>query len=206
MSPISIALIGLFAFSGANALDEAKLQASANEVAASTTASIALVAPKFTVATAEEAKTFTVKLTSYNAVPEQTDGDPMTTASGAFSNPEVVAARSVDLKGDLPWGTVIKVSRTGEDSPNCRFSAVSHQIGYRIVADSMHSRKREQIDILLDQNNTVPVYGKEVNPALALGLCSGVTIEVVGHVNVKDIPDTQEELATLVEGSSLARR
>ena len=180
---------------------------SATEVAAPTTAAIAVAEPSFALATAEEAKTFTVKLTSYNALPEQTDGDPMTTASGAYSNSELVAARSVDLKADLPWGTVIKVTRAGADTPNCRFSAVESQIGYRVIADSMHSRKREQIDILLDQNNTVPVYGKEVNPALALGLCDGVTIEVVGYLaSVKDIPATQDELIALVEGTHFAKR
>lgn len=177
------------------------------EVDATNAASIALVDPKFALASAEEAKTFTVKLTSYNAVPEQTDGDPMTTASGAYSNPEVIAARSVDLKTDLPWGTVIKVTRDGEDSENCRFNGVSHLIGYRVIGDSMHSRKREQIDILLDQNDTVPVHGKEINPALALGMCSGVTIQVVGHIeSVKDIPATQEELVAMVEGSHFAKR
>jgi 3D (Asp-Asp-Asp) domain-containing protein len=202
-----MALVAVFAFSGAPALEKAPLQGSLGEVEVTNTASIALADSKFALAEAEEAKTFTVKLTSYNAVPEQTDGDPMTTASGAFSNPEVIAARSVDLKTALPWGTVIKVTRAGEDSPNCRFGQVEHLIGYRVVGDSMHSRKREQIDILLNQNDTVEVYGKKINPALALGLCSDVTIEVVGHLkSVKDFPKTQNELVALVEGSHLAKR
>lgn len=207
MSPTVMALVAVFAFSGAPALDKAYLQGSPDEVEVTNTASIALADSKFALASVEEAKTFTVKLTSYNAVPEQTDGDPMTTASGAFSNPEIMAARSVDLKTALPWGTVIKVTRAGKDSPNCRFGQVEHLIGYRVVGDSMHSRKREQIDILLDQNDTVSVYGKEINPALALGLCSDVTIEVVGHLeSVKDFPKTQAELVAMVEGSHLAKR
>ena len=36
---------------------------------------------------------YTVTLTAYNAVPAQTDSNPLETASGAYSNPEVVAAR-----------------------------------------------------------------------------------------------------------------
>jgi len=198
--------MGLFAFSGANAFEMAFPLVSANEVSVSTHTEIALAQPEFARATAEEAKTFTVKLTSYNAVPEQTDGDPMTTASGAFSNPEVVAARSVDLKGDLPFGTVIALSRAGEDSENCRFGAVSHLVGYRVIADSMHSRKREQVDILLDAADTVPVHGKEINPSLAMGLCSGVTIQVVGFLDIKDIPATQEVLAAIVTGNAIAKR
>ncbi len=200
-----MALVAVLSFTGAPALSNDTLQGSVAEVEVTNATSIAVADSKFALAT--EAKTFTVKLTAYNAVPEQTDGDPMTTASGAFSNPEVIAARSVDLKGDLPWGTVIKVSRKGTDSPNCRFSEVESQIGYRVIGDSMHSRKREQIDILLNENNTVPVYGKEINPALALGLCSDVTIEVVGHIDsVKNFPKSQDELAALVEGSHLAKR
>lgn len=173
------------------------------EVTAPTNAAIALSAPEFVPA---EGEPFVVKLTSYNAVPEQTDSDPMTTASGARSNPEVIAARSVDLKEELPFGTVVKLSRAAEDTENCRFGAVEHLVGYRVIADSMHSRKREQIDILLDPADTVAVHGKEINPSIAMGLCSGVTVEVVGKIAVKDIPETQVELAALVEGNSLALR
>lgn len=198
--------MGFLAFSGAPALGNGILQGSAAEVSVTNATEIAVADPKFALATEEEAKTYTVKLTAYNAVPEQTDGDPSTTASGAFSNPELVAARSVDLKEALPFGTVIKVSRAGDDSENCRFQAVSEQVGYRVIADSMHSRKRQQVDLLLDQNQKIPVHGKEINPALALGLCSDVTIEVVGHIDVKDIPSTQDELVAMVEGSHLARR
>jgi 3D (Asp-Asp-Asp) domain-containing protein len=202
-----MALVAVLSFSGATSLGNDSLQGSATQVEVSNTTSIAVADSKFALASSEDAKTFTVKLTSYNAVPEQTDGDPMTTASGAYSNPELIAARSVDLKTSLPWGTVIKVTRAGEDSPNCRFGQVEHLIGYRIVGDSMHSRKREQIDILLNPNDTVEVYGKEINPALALGLCSDVTIEVVGHLkSVKDFPKTQDELVAMVEGSHLAKR
>lgn len=202
MSPISIALIGLFAFSGGT-LSDMQASVASSEVAVSTTTAIALAAPEFA---RVEAAPFTVKLTSYNAVPEQTDADPMTTASGARSNPEVIAARSVDLKETLPFGTVVALTRTASDSENCRFSQVEHLVGYRVIADSMHSRKREQIDILLDQNDTVSVHGKEINPALALGMCSGVTVEVVGRISVKDIPETQEELAALVAGNTFALR
>lgn len=148
----------------------------------------------------------TVKVTSYNAVPEQTDHNPFVTASGAFSNPEVVAARSVDLAGDLPFGTVVTLTREASDTENCRYQAVEHLIGYRVIADSMHSRKREQIDILLDQTHTVPVHGKETNPSIALGLCGEVTVTVIGKIAISDIPETQEELRLLVEGDSFARR
>ena len=154
----------------------------------------------------EDAEPFTVKLTSYNAVPEQTDGNPHVTASGAFANPEVVAARSIDLAGDLPYGTVIEITRDESDSESCRFNAVEELIGYRVVLDSMHSRKRGQIDVLLNPEDTIVVHGKETNPSVALGLCKGVTVRVIGTMKISDVPETQAELKRIVEGNTFALR
>lgn len=154
----------------------------------------------------EDAEPLTVKLTSYNAVPEQTDGNPHVTASGAFSNPEVVAARSIDLAGELPFGTVIEITREESDSESCRYNAVEELIGYRVVLDSMHSRKRDQIDVLLNPEDTIEVHGKETNPSVALGFCKGVTVRVIGTMKISDVPETQAELKRIVEGNTFALR
>lgn len=142
-----------------------------------------------------------VRLTGYNAVPEQTDGNPDVTASGARSNPAVIAARSRDLAGTLPFGTVI-VLETPEKSNSCGFEVVDHLIGYRVIADAMHDRKRNQVDVMFDISDTVQIGvagqpRKETNPAVALGVCD-VSIRVVGKINIKDIPATQRELALLM--------
>jgi len=149
---------------------------------------------------------FTVQLTAYNALPEQTDATPFVTASGSFSNPEVIAARSNDLKGTLPFGTVIALTQVGTDSNSCKYSKVESQIGYRVIADSMNPRISNTVDVLLDQNKTVWVDGREVNPGIALGRCGQVSIQIVGQMNVKDIPETQAELAAMVSPSHLATR
>lgn len=155
----------------------------------------------------KEANTpFTVKLTAYNAVPAQTDGNPFVTASGSFSNPEVVAARSGDLAKNLPFGTIVAIERTGADTPACNYSKVSHLIGYRVIADAMNSRITNTVDVLLDQDDTVVVGSRKVNPGLALGICGQVTVRVVGHLAVKDIPKTQEELASYINSPVLATR
>lgn len=148
------------------------------------------------------ASTISTKLTAYNAVPGQTDNTPFITAVGAFSNPEVVAARSRDLASELPYGTVIAIERTLADTPSCRFSVVEDQIGYRVIADAMNSRIVNTVDVLLDQNAKVPVDGRMVNPGLALGRCASVNIRVVGVIPVSDIPATQEELRAMVEGET----
>lgn len=194
--------MGFLAFSGPMTPAEAPIAEAGAEVSNTT---LALADAPVLVRAAEE-DSHIVKLTSYNAVAEQTDGNPHITASGAFSNPEVVAARSVDLAADLPFGTVISLSRDADDTGNCGYQKVEGQIGYRVIADSMHSRKRNQIDILLDAAQTVSLRGKEVNPSLALGICSDVTVRVIGKIDIKDIPETQEQLRQIVEGDALALR
>ncbi len=148
--------------------------------------------------------TYQVDLTGYNALPEQTDGDPSTTASGAKSNYEVIAARSQDLAQELPFGTVIKLSRVGKDTPGCKFHTVESQMGYRVIADSMNARWEKRIDVELDPTDTVIVDGKAHNPGIALGVCSAVTVEVVGYIPLSRIPATQAELAKLFTTRELA--
>lgn len=152
----------------------------------------------------EVASPLLVSMTAYNALAGQTDGDPFTTASGAYSNPEVVAARSRDLAGELPFGTVIRVERASKDTPGCRFSQVEPQIGYRVIADTMHSRWTQKIDVLLDETHTVPVEGREVNPGIALGVCRNVKITVVGKVDINRMPTTQAELVKMFGKATLA--
>ncbi|MBL8158531.1 hypothetical protein JNK62_03285 [bacterium] len=152
---------------------------------------------------AAPAKEVSVMLTGYNAVPEQTDHDPFTTASGAYSNPEIIVAVSRDLRyGALPFGTVIALEYDGV-SNSCGFRKVEHLIGYRVVADQMHPRWEKKIDILLDQEDTVSIAvngqpPRETNPARALGECRGVTARVVGKIDIKDIPNSQAKLAAMV--------
>jgi 3D (Asp-Asp-Asp) domain-containing protein len=145
-----------------------------------------------------------VKLTGYNAVPEQTDGDPSTTASGVASNFEVIAARSLDLAEELPFGTVVQITRTGSDTPGCNFHKVEPQIGYRVIADTMNARWEKRIDVELDMHRTVKVDGKATNPGVALGVCSKVTVQVVGHIALSRIPATQTELASLFTPREIA--
>jgi 3D (Asp-Asp-Asp) domain-containing protein len=204
MPVITIALMGFFAFSGGPTVPvEAATESVMSEAVSKET--IALnETPE--IARSEGEEVYTVKLTSYNAVPEQTDDNPTVTASGVTTNPEVIAARSVDLKQVLPWGTVIALERSAPDTENCRFEKVEHLIGYRVIADSMHTRKRSQIDVLLDASDTVTVHGKETNPSLALGVCGEVTIKVLGQVKLSEIPETQEELRRIVEGDKFALR
>ena len=146
-----------------------------------------------------------VTLTAYNAVPEQTDDDPLVTASGAYSNPEVIAARSRDLAGKLPFGTIIEIDGTNAAKKNCGYDIVAPIIGYRVIADTMNARYTDRIDILFGmESNYTLTDGRTKNAGMVLGICDGVTIRVVGYVAIKNIPKTQIELAKIVKGGNSA--
>lgn len=146
---------------------------------------------------------YPVTLTAYNAVPEQTDGDPLVTASGSFSNPEIVAARSRDLAGELPFGTIIEIIGPAVSSNNCGYKIVAPIIGYRVIADTMNARYTDRIDILFHTDSNYTMTGGDVkNAGMVLGICNGASIRVVGRVDISRIPKTQVELARLVHGES----
>ncbi|OYV63811.1 MAG: hypothetical protein B7X03_00015 [Parcubacteria group bacterium 21-58-10] len=147
---------------------------------------------------------YTVTLTAYNAVPAQTDSSPLETASGAYSNPEVVAARSPDLAGTLPFGTIIEIDGSSASSTDtCGYDVVAPHIGYRVIADTMNAHYTDRVDVLLPTNAdyTTADKGKR-NAAQVLGVCSGVTVRVVGYVAINRIPKTQAALAALVTGDT----
>jgi 3D (Asp-Asp-Asp) domain-containing protein len=152
-------------------------------------------------ASAPELPSYTVDLTAYNAVAAQTDSDPFTTASGAYSNPEVVVARSNDLAEKLPFGTIIAIIPAATSTPDCGLKVVSGTIGYRVIADTMNQRFTNTLDVLLPTDATVTVGGKTYSTARALGSCKGVAIKVVGHIdltNVANLPKDQKTLAQMV--------
>ncbi len=199
MNLVSIALTGFFVWTGMTASTTPIITPAPTPPLVESTAPLVQ---------AKKSTSRSVKLTAYNAVPEQTDDTPFITASGIKTNHETIAARSRDLADALPFGTIIALE-SPQKSNSCGFSVVDHLIGYRVIADTMHERKREQIDILLNENDTVMIGvsgqpKKETNPARALGICH-VTYRVVGKISIKDVPETQAELAAMVE-QKLARR
>ena len=145
---------------------------------------------------------YTVTLTAYNAVRSQTDDDPLVTASGAYSNPEIVAARSRDLADKLPFGTIIEIDVLSTSENSCGYDVVSPIIGYRIIADAMSARYTNYIDILFStKSNYTMTDGSVKNASTILGVCSGTTVRVVGFIDLnhsKKIPKTQAELVALV--------
>jgi 3D (Asp-Asp-Asp) domain-containing protein len=204
----SVALLGLMLLSNSVL---APVQANAATVDVSVTTSTPTSAVVKTNPSVQElpaaplstAAAYTVTLTGYNAVPAQTSPTPWITASGAHSNSQVIAARSHDLAGKLPYGTIIAVlgPSDADDGPYCGYGDVEHLIGYRVIADSMAPRMHNKVDVMLPTSTTFS-DGSKINPAVDLGACTGVKIQVVGYVDPSDIPATQTQLAALVNGSN----
>ena len=143
------------------------------------------------------APTYILTLTGYNAVPAQTDDTPFITASGAYTNPEVVAARSQDLRDELPFGTIIAIDGPTDmkASGTCGYKAVGSAVGYRVIADTMNARYTQYVDVVF----------KTVSAAITLGVCPGTTVRVVGFVDIKNpanLPKSQADLAVLVAKGS----
>ncbi|MFM2330602.1 MAG: hypothetical protein RLZZ26_109 [Candidatus Parcubacteria bacterium] len=159
-------------------------------------------------ATAPAGPEYPVTLTAYNAVAAQTDSDPLVTASGAYSNPEVVAARSRDLADELPFGTVVAIVGAPTPGNSCGYATVEPVIGYRVIADTMNARYTNRIDILFDtKSNYLMPDGSVKNAGTILGICEGASIRVVGRIDLSHpnrLPKTQEELAALVNGNTSA--
>lgn len=148
---------------------------------------------------------YPVTLTAYNAVPAQTDNSPLQTASGAYANPEVVAARSTNLSQQLPFGTIIQLYGPSSPGNSCGYNVVAPAIGYRVIADAMNAQYTDRLDVLFSTKaNYVTGDAGVKNAATILGICKGVTFRVVGHVDIKNIPQTQAELAALVNGTPFA--
>lgn len=151
----------------------------------------------------EPPPSLSVAMTAYNAVPDQTDSSPNITASGAYSNPQVVAARSQDLAAKLPYGTIIKITGPASPSGTCGYKTVKPLIGYRVVADAMNVRYTDRIDILFGtKQNYILGNGHVMNASNILGLCHGVKVTIVGHIDLKNpanLPKTQAALAAIVQ-------
>jgi 3D (Asp-Asp-Asp) domain-containing protein len=149
---------------------------------------------------------YPVTLTAYNAVPEQTDDSPFETASGIYSNPEIVAARSQDLAKKLPFGTIIELDGPTIQGNSCGYSIVKPIIGYRVIADTMNARYTDRIDVLFDiEANYKLADGRVKNAGIVLGICNGMTVRVVGFIDLnktRRIPKTQAELSAIVNGAN----
>ena len=87
-----------------------------------------------------------VVMTTYRAIPEETDSTPLITASGFKINPKRarqhrIIAVSRDLKKKWKWGTYVRVRGAGKYSGRYR------------VHDLMNKRYKRRIDVLIGRGD-----------------------------------------------------
>lgn len=92
-----------------------------------------------------------VTLTAYNSLPNQTDSTPHVTASGTRTRPGVIAV-SRDLLPTFPYGTRARIldHNCGTRIPN----------PYLVVEDTMHRRKRQQVDVWMPNYSQAIQWGR----------------------------------------------
>ncbi|HEX2862935.1 MAG TPA: hypothetical protein VHN99_00075, partial [Deinococcales bacterium] len=84
--------------------------------------------------------TYTLMATAYNSLPNQTDGNPFITATGARTRFGIVAL-SRDMLRRIPYGSLLRL-----DDLSGRYSGTFANMTF-VVEDTMHPSKYQQIDV-----------------------------------------------------------
>ncbi|MEZ4630385.1 MAG: hypothetical protein R2880_06720 [Deinococcales bacterium] len=112
--------------------------------------------------TSEGQLLLTLKATGYNSMVGQTDSTPYTTATGSKTRFGIIAV-SRDLLGkELPYGSMVRLHdlghyKTGADAGS--FQDLFDAEDIFIVEDTMHPRKRQQIDIWFPRYSQAAQWG-----------------------------------------------
>jgi 3D (Asp-Asp-Asp) domain-containing protein len=94
--------------------------------------------------------TFTVRATGYNSLASQTDSTPHVTATGTRTRFGVLAVSRDLLSRDLPYGSIVRLRDLGtyyDGRGEGRYQSVLDNQGLFVVEDTMHARKRQQVDV-----------------------------------------------------------
>lgn len=106
--------------------------------------------------------TYVLRATAYNSLAAQTDHTPHVTSTGQKTRLGIIAA-SRDLLGhDLPYGSLVRIRDLGNYANGRgygKFQAMLDAQGLFVVEDTMHQRKRDQVDIWLDDHSTALNWG-----------------------------------------------
>jgi 3D (Asp-Asp-Asp) domain-containing protein len=92
---------------------------------------------------------YSVRGTAYNSMVSQTNAQPFVTATGARTSWGIVAVSRDLLGGDLPYGSLVRLRDLG-NFHNGRGAGAYQQLlddTVFVVEDTMHPRKRNQIDL-----------------------------------------------------------
>lgn len=107
---------------------------------------------------AKAPKTLILKATAYTSSIRETDRTPQITATGARTRVGIIAV-SRDMLRQLPYGSRVVLEDMGTSRGGAgRFSYLFRDRVF-VVEDTMHPRKREQIDVWLPDQGTAIRFG-----------------------------------------------
>ena len=92
---------------------------------------------------------FTLKATAYNSHASQTDDTPNITATGAQTRFGIIAVSRDLLDEEIPYGSLVRIKDLGgyyNGRGAGRFQSLLDEQLF-IVEDTMHQRKRDQVDV-----------------------------------------------------------
>ena len=93
---------------------------------------------------------FTLRATGYNSLASQTDDTPNITATGARTRFGIIAVSRDLLDEEIPYGSLVRIRDLGNyynGRGAGRFTEVLEAQDLFIVEDTMHARKRQQVDV-----------------------------------------------------------
>lgn len=108
---------------------------------------------------AQAPRVMTLKATAYTSSARETDNTPFITATGARTRMGIVAV-SRDMLRELPYGSKVMLEDLGTPSGKGkgRFNYLFKDRVF-VVEDTMHPRKREQLDVWLPDRSTAIRFG-----------------------------------------------
>ncbi|ADR37439.1 3D domain-containing protein [Oceanithermus profundus] len=102
-----------------------------------------------------------LKATAYTSSVRETDSTPFVTATGARTRFGIIAVSRDLLGSDLPYGSKVKIEDLGEwrtGRGKGRFDAMLKDVVF-VVEDTMHKRKRQQIDVWMPDRSLALKWG-----------------------------------------------
>lgn len=118
-----------------------------------------LLITAFGLSWAQAPKVMTLKATAYTSSVRETDSTPFITATGARTRIGIIAV-SRDMLRELPYGSKVMLEDMGTPGGRNkgRFDYLFKNRVF-VVEDTMHPRKREQLDVWLPDRSTAIRFG-----------------------------------------------
>ena len=102
-----------------------------------------------------------LKATAYTSSPRETDRTPFITATGARTRLGIIAVSRDLLQSELPYGSLVRLYDLGrwQDGKDAgAFDPLFRGLLF-VVEDTMHKRKRQQIDVWLPDRTLALKFG-----------------------------------------------